>query len=205
MTKSLSLNIIYVTAILLCVAMGACRSSRHATGTATLSHWHTVEVPVKVVIDHPANMSLSGRATLVRDSSVYVSMRMLGMEVAFATADNDSVTLCDKYHKIYVSEALAALLPQKYASIGQLQRIMLGCTLPEELTGHISVSDPVNTPLGQAHQTINVDASAGKSEIKATLIYQFDKAVWDGQARKSPSVPRGAQRIDAAKLLKSLQ
>lgn len=191
-----------LTSLLLCLLLSACHSSRRTTTAAPQQGWHTLEVPVKVVIDKPMDLSLSGRMTLVRDSSVYLSMRMLGMEVAFATANADSVILCDRYHKMYIAEPLRALLPAKYAAIGELQRILTGCSLPTVLRDHIVMTDPVDTPLGQAHQVINTDTRVGNSTIKATLIYQFDKAVWDGQPRKLPAIPRGAERIEASKLLK---
>lgn len=193
---------ISLTAILLCVMLSACHSSRRAAVPDSQQGWHTLEVPVKVVVDKPFSISLSGRATLVRDSSVYVSMRMLGMEVAFLTANADSVVLCDRYHKMYVAEPLKSLLPAKYANTGELQRIMLGCSVPAGLQEHISVSDPVVTPLGDAHQVITAGSQLGSTKIQATIIYQFDKAVWNGQPRQMPTVPRGADKINPARLLK---
>ena len=103
----------FLTAILLCLVLAACHSSRKATVADNgIYRWHTLEVPVKVSVEKPLSLSCSGKATLVRDSVIYVSMRMLGMEVAYLYADADSAILCDRFHKLYISEPLDGLLPE---------------------------------------------------------------------------------------------
>lgn len=88
--------------------------------------WETLYVPFTMRCEKPVSMSISGRATMVRDSYVHMSMRMLGFEVAVVYIDNDSVVVADKYHKIVVSEPIDALTARTGLTLGNIQDLLLG-------------------------------------------------------------------------------
>lgn len=92
----------------------------------TYKPWHTLSVPVKVELRSPSKLSLSGRAYMVRDSLIHVSMRVFGLEVAVLRATPDSVFCIDKIHKLAVVENLTELTRRTGLTLGQLQRLMLG-------------------------------------------------------------------------------
>lgn len=195
----------FIIFLLVCLSLGACHSSRKTAGLSDKAHkWHTLEVPVKVSVDEPMNLGFSGKALLVRDSSIYVSMRMLGMEVAYIYADADSAVLCDRFHKLYLSEPLDRLLPARYASIDRLQEIMLGQVSPMEISDKLQYSEPVETPVGRLYKLIELKTALGKRKIDADLIYNYDKARWDDPDFRLPPVklPRNAERVDPQALMK---
>ena len=88
--------------------------------------WSSVYMPVRLKVSGPAQLSLSGRATMQRGEKLYVSFRMLGMEVASIYADKDSVFITDKYHKWLFAEDLGRLSERYGVTLSNLQDILLG-------------------------------------------------------------------------------
>jgi hypothetical protein len=84
-------------------------SDRFKALTATYSDWQQINVPIKVAIESPTKLSASGRAYMQRDKYIYISMRFLGMEVANAYIDTDSIIVCDKMNHRYVGESIRDL------------------------------------------------------------------------------------------------
>ena len=198
----------FLTAILLCLCLAACHSSRKATVADNGTYrWSTLEVPVKVSVEKPVSLSCSGKAMLVRDSAIYVSMRMLGMEIAYLYADADSAVLCDRFHKLYISEPLDRLLPARYARIGLLQQLMLGLESPDAISDRLQYSHPAETPLGKLYSLLRLQTSIAKKDIDASIIYNYNKARWDDPDFSMPSakLPRNAKKIDPQALLKGLK
>lgn len=193
--------------LLLCILLGACRSQRHAAATdSSRALWQSLEVPVKISIASPLSLACSGKATLVRDSSIYVSMRMLGMEVAYIYADADSAIFCDRYHKQYVSEPLDRLLPEEYASIGRIQNMMLGQNIPVIFSDKIELSDSVATPAGTLPSLFELTTTIAGKKINASVLYNYGKARWNepGTGSQPPRLPRNAEKADTRMLLKAL-
>lgn len=202
-----------LSTLLLCLALclglfASCRSQRQ-TATAHTSRpvWTTLEVPVKVSVDKPVSLKCSGKAVLMRDSSIYISMRLLGMEVAYIYADADSAVLCDRYHKLYLSEPLQRLLPPDYARISRLQDLMLGLEQPEQITRHVEYSQPVEALPGTVYSLLRLRARAGKKDIDASVTFNYDKARWNAPDFNMPSVrlPRNASRVGLPELLDELK
>lgn len=151
-----SLHILAVSAILLAVA--SCGSQKQNTSTpyntteigaygsipatqvlgalaaTTDNDWTAVTMPVKLAMLSPVSASMSGRATLVRDKSMYISLRVLGMEVAYLYADSDSVFAADKVHRMYLAEDMASLSDSYGVSLSNIQDMLLGRVF--ELGGH---------------------------------------------------------------------
>lgn len=86
--------------------------------------WDELNVPLKVEIASPMNVSVSGRAYLKRDRYVYVSLRFLGMEVINLYVDNDSVFVTDKMNKAYLAEGVGDVF--KGVRLQDMQDVLLG-------------------------------------------------------------------------------
>ncbi len=70
---------------------------------ASYSDWQRLRVPVTINLISPKQMSISGVATMVRDSSVNISLRMLGFEVGVIDINPDSITAAIKVNRQYAS------------------------------------------------------------------------------------------------------
>lgn len=93
---------------------------------ASYSPWTDVYVPVNLSLESPTSFSISGRATMVRDQLIHMSLRMLGMEVAVLHIEGDSVHIIDKYHRKYVTGSLSRLLGNYPLNIADMQDLLLG-------------------------------------------------------------------------------
>ncbi len=137
----------YVCSIILCVVLMTvvgCRSSKQATSSTTVEgderslsqhfdalaasyvDWEDVNLPVKLELDAPKQMSISGRATMVRGKSILISLRVLGLEVASLYITNDSVYATEKIHKYYLAEDINSLRGKFPVSINDVQDMLLG-------------------------------------------------------------------------------
>ena len=94
--------------------------------TDTYSQWETFYAPFSFQAIQPARLSVSGRATMVRDKYIFLSLRMLGIEIAFAYIDSDSVYVADKIHKIMAAAPLDAITSTTNMTLGNVQDLMLG-------------------------------------------------------------------------------
>ncbi len=130
--------------ILLCtVLLAGCRSSRNAVTPSTpvvnasvsdryeslvdgYGDWNDVSVPLDVDIVSPKGFSISGRAKMVRDKSVDISLRMFGFEVGRLYATTDSIYGMVKVGKTYMAESLAEIFPGMPFTIGNLQDMLMG-------------------------------------------------------------------------------
>ena len=201
-------------------AMSSCRSSRVATETpATESlEWHDVYMPVKLNLKSPSSMSMSGRATMVRDSVINLSMRVLGFEVAVANITNDSVWLVDKYHKYMFAEPLSAITGTYRMSVGDIQDMLLRrAALDDEIIfdnarsdSPVSVkfSDPVTSGDNQYYSDINLSAKLSNIDVAATLEWSLSSAKWNENRQVNFAAPTSGYTVisaaSVAKMLKSL-
>lgn len=173
----------------------------------TYQEWEDVQMPVTLSLVTPNKMSISGKATMVRDSAIYLSLRMLGMEVAQAYANPDSVWFVDKYHKMYVQESLQSLCGSYPMALDDIQDCLLGQAFPIDahgvtaeynleaevpwLTGmYFYRQDPPRvvaltynlvqeTPAGLACNLMNLSAATDSLSMTATVQWTLDKAQWN--------------------------
>ncbi len=83
-------------------------------------------VKCRVAVDAPQGLSFSGQATMKRGSWIHFSLRMIGMEVAAAWINNDSILVVDKFHRRYISQPLDALFRDTGVDVGDLQDFLTG-------------------------------------------------------------------------------
>ena len=88
--------------------------------------WHDVHMPINLSMQAPDGMSISGRATMVRNEEIYISLRVMGFEAAVIYANTDSVYFVDKYHKYAFGESFKSLMGSSGLTIGNLQDLILG-------------------------------------------------------------------------------
>lgn len=109
------------------IARGATVEQRYESLiTNSYREWSTLSVPVKIELTKPKQFSISGRAYMERDKSVFISLRFLGMEVGTIFIDNDSLFLTEKIHKYYVAEGVKSLLGGYPLTVADIQSLLLG-------------------------------------------------------------------------------
>lgn len=101
-------------------------SESYAALTGPYKDWQTLEVPVKVNISSPMKFSCSARMQMIRGRWLGISVRMLGFEVAYLTADNDSLHAYVKVQKRYVSESISRLFASSGYNLSNVQDLLLG-------------------------------------------------------------------------------
>lgn len=140
-----AIRYLYVVALVLTAAFSSCRTSKSVTEGAEQSaeyksvadrmkavianggnhEWQVLEVPVRVEISSPTNLSASAKAYLVPDSLLRLSVTILGFEVAQLQVTNDSIVAIDKYHKMYAAENLAKVLANVNVDMNSIQSLLL--------------------------------------------------------------------------------
>lgn len=156
--------------------------------------WQNVVMPVRITLRSPKNISFSGRATMIRDSVINLSMRVLGMEVASVNVTADSVWFADRFHKYVFSESTQRVLGSHQLTMGQMQDILFGIDTDgaDELTFDNPGSErPVtvrfgnfsDTPAGRMAGTIDIQAQVGKTAVDAGLQWSPERAEWNNPSR----------------------
>ena len=227
-----SLALRAIAALLLAVAAVGCHTSRQAP-SPTPGHameWSRVKVPLKVRLTSPQQMSVSGTLTMVRDTSLTLSLRVFGMEVALLAADGDSLLVLDKMHRRYLSASTSEFLARMPFGAGALQNLLLGrapdidlkaLPLPVELLPHsaavplsainveradgatvsLTFGAPLPTPCGMMPQSASITIPTAKFTLAATIDYNWDKAEWNSAVTpRAVSAPQGYTRLDPASL-----
>lgn len=223
--------------------------------------WTQLNLPLKVSVKSPEKLSLSGRIYMRRDHDIYITLRVLGMEVANMYINADSVYAADKAHKYYIAESIDKIFSGASLSIGDIQDALLGRafinnrgTLSDDLLNEVTLSEADNdswtiTPHSKINgnisyyfryadgdnslQSFNVDTGskqyictysdpatvddgsrfmqrlaistkAGKTDINATLTFDFDKVKWTVPESARWRSPKNYKRIDPRALSKAL-
>lgn len=132
-----------LTAAVMVLILTGCHSARQVAGSSkpvaemtldekvidVASHnqpWTQLNLPVKVAVKSPQKLSVSGRIYMRRDRDIYITLRVLGMEVANLYIDSDSVFAADKIHKYYIAEPIRDIFAGATLTIGDIQDALLG-------------------------------------------------------------------------------
>ena len=155
-----------VAAIISVAALTGCRTSRsaaisgggdatamalaeraHAVAAANLP-WTQLNLPVKIAVKSPQKISLSGRIYMRRDRDIYITLRVLGMEVANMYVNSDSVYAADKLHKYYIAEPIKDIFAGASLTIGDIQDALLGRpfingrgVITDKMLGQVTLTD----------------------------------------------------------------
>lgn len=171
--------------ILLVALMGltfpSCRSKKEAAGSETIAQeevkWKNVAVPVKLELLEPQRLTLSGRATMVRGEYVYISLRMLGFEVAqiYLTPQEADVVV-KQLQKMWIQEPIGDKLGRIGTPFTVIQEAMLGepdaiSSLPEKLD--LTVGGTRETPV------LTLRITKDKQTLLGRMTLSLSDARWD--------------------------
>lgn len=179
------------------VVTGAGNAAVQTVGVQTPAvpgEWQNVVMPVRVTLRSPKNVSLSGRVTMIRDSVINLSMRILGMEVATVNVTADSVWIADRFHKYVFSESTGRVLGSHRLTVGQMQDILFGIDTDgaDRLTFDnpgggtpvtVRFGDFRDTPAGRMAAAIDIEAQVGKTPVDAGLQWSPERAEWNNPSR----------------------
>lgn len=169
MTKK-SIYILLATVLFL-TALSSCKSSRQTVsstgegqsgmlaGTFDLkecfetvpTEWNTIQVPLTISLAKPTSFKASAKVYMTRDTSIYMSFTVLGMEMAAIQITNDSIFGVDKMHKQYVAESLESITANYPVNVSTLQQMFMG-----------EPCMPVGNKLSEKNFTINPDYENGQ-------------------------------------------
>lgn len=108
--------------------------------TGTYNSWTDLYAPITLQLESPKQFSVSGRATMVNGKEIYISLRMLGMELGVIYINEQKLYAVDKIHRQYIEEDLDRLLAGVDVTISDVQNILLG-RITNFGKGTISVED----------------------------------------------------------------
>lgn len=197
--RLLALSLVSVVLLVL----GGCRSAKPSGSTETEMRWNDIYVPVKLELTEPSRMSISGRAIMVRDQSIYLSLRMIGMEVATVYIDRDSIFATEKMHKQMLAVGFDDALGKRM-TIGELQSLLLGDPdgktgkLPKALSYTVERQDNGNV-------TVNLKVSTGRKVYSGRLVWDMGAAQFDTGSPRQWRRPSDYNVIDISRLPKLLE
>lgn len=192
--------------------------------------WTDITMPVNVSISRPTSLRVGGTMTMINGRDILISLRMFGFEVGAAYVTSDSVYAYAKMQRVYVAESISGLLGGLDLSLADIQSLLLGApvTIPSSISDtdiDMAVSPATGQPLtiSISHQSgrtasiayapvegaplaeeVALSMVSGRSEVAATLSYDWSRAQVDKGNTRSFSIPNGYRRLSGTALLKSL-
>lgn len=187
--QSTILSVFTITfAFILLIGLAGCRSSKSIVDQSMLDYssltlserlqevaaancpWTQLNLPLKVSLKSPDKLSLSGRIYMRRNHDIYVTLRVLGIEVANMYVNTDSIYVADKAHKYYLAEPIDKIFAGASLSIGDIQDALLGRafinnrgTLTADMLNQVTVADGENNSWDISPQ----------SKINGSISYSF--------------------------------
>ncbi len=178
--------------------------------------WQSLQVPLKMRMRSPKSISLSAKASFVRDEETTISFRMLGMEVACMHFDRDSIIIYEKLNHTMLAEAVPKLTQYTGFGVGEMQDLVLGTASIEGLLiiarqyldqCDVDKSDYVTTTYGEFPSEVSLEIVKDKFKLSASFSYDYDKAKWDEKVpafrKPDPSKYRVVKLKDLLKLFKN--
>ena len=93
---------------------------------STYMNWNDIVVPVELNLIQPKEFSITGKATIIKDESIYISILLLGFEAANIFINNDSIYATYKMGRIYLAENIKNLVKGYPIKLGDIQDMLLG-------------------------------------------------------------------------------
>lgn len=191
-------------AVLLLAAAG-CRSSKSVAPVPVPAdeQWSNIYLPVKLEMLQPKQMAVSGRVTMVRDSSVYFSFRIIGMEVASAYCDADSAFVAMKHNRTLLTAPLRGLLSGASLTVGDIQDLLLGeGRIPAKAAGRISYA--VDDVDDGSTRIVTLKTIGTRQPVEARLTWSMAEAEYDVTSPRMWRKPGGYRRVPVAELAAGL-
>lgn len=193
-----------ITIAIITLLMTGCRSGKEtAQVQQPAATWSNFSAPVKIQLESPKKFSISGRATLVRDKSIYISLRMLGLEVGTLYVTPDSVFATEKLHRYIVRESLAKVLEGRDIPFAQLQDLLIG----EQSAATAQLARAINyTAETNVNGQLTISASMQlKKPVAGKLIWSLNDARRDESSPAQWRQPSGYTEIPVSSVMKLLQ
>lgn len=198
------------------MALTGCRSNKSAiesTGTTPVQlvetgKWQNLYAPVTMEIIKPMEFSCSGRATMVNGESIYLSMRMFGMEVGslYATPA-DAVVAMRMPRKVVMEMPVFDRLQQSGLSFSDIQEALLG---NEKAIAKLKTdgSLTINSEVTDAASTVELHAIMQGKPFAVRFIWNLKDAEWNLDSPRQWTAPGSDYKrltpADAAAMLKGL-
>lgn len=200
--KHLSLLAILIVSLGLITSCGTKKQAVPVRDTS----WHTLSVPVKLSTTSPLRVSMSGKAFLVNDSLINVSVRLLGMEVGGVRVTADTITCLDRFHGYILEVPMAEITKSTGLRLMDIQDILLGKQeLPANIKKYITLTVKEAAEPGLCPQSVNVKAIGKDREIAGTITYTPNKAEIDKGNAPKWKRPKDYQAISYEQLLDILR
>lgn len=180
-------KILTIAVAIMAITLCGCRSKKNASESALekltpieeveSSVWKNVYAPITIDIIRPMQFTASGRITMVRGESIYLSIRMLGMEVANAYASPTQSVVAMKLPK---KMAMEIPLTEKHQSAGvsfaEIQEALLGnedalSKLPSSVTYKADTSD--------SSSVVELYTTYGGKDLAVRFTWDLKSAKWD--------------------------
>ncbi|MCH5246610.1 MAG: DUF4292 domain-containing protein [Muribaculaceae bacterium] len=165
---------------------------------------HSVILPFKITVDGSMSLVASGKASIERDKSVYMSVRFIGMEVFAIYSENDSIWIYDRTSGTLVADKLGKM-PGSNLQLNQhlLQNLLLGQNLPDlpldfnvgKGKASLIAADYEPTPWGESASCWSaiVEMKSQNIASEANMTWNFGAAEWNPEKLpqwKRPSKPK---------------
>jgi len=147
------------------------------------SDWDDVSMPVRLQLNSPSRMSVSGNLKMIRGKALAISLRILGFEVASLYADNDTIVVSAKVNNKYFAESLSRIRARYGFTLSDIQALVLGQaftagegTLRSDVRGRYSVK-----PLSETIPGNDYTFSFEPKDMPEWLHWFFVAGGYDGQ------------------------
>lgn len=188
----------YIPAIMIAVCAilaPGCRSKKAAStesqrSTAVVSEsvvddtsatWSTLYAPVSLDIMQPVQFSTSGRGQMVRGQSIWLSMRMIGMEVGSAVATPDMAVVAVKMpRKMKLEVPLADFLSRAGVSFELVQEALLG---NEDALSRLPQSVSYRTECTESRSVVELYTTYAGKPLSLRLTWNLGAAEWNSTPR----------------------
>lgn len=190
-------GILLSIAIAVAMAATGCRSNRSAVDNAQTTpvervetgKWKNLYVPVTMDIIKPMEFSCSGRATMVNGESIYLSMRMFGMEVgSFYATPDEAVLAMRAPSKVAVEMPIFDRLQQSGLTFSDIQEALLGNEHAlAKLKNFNSVS--FTSDVTDTRSTIEIQTVAQGKPVAVRLTWNLKDAEWNLESPRQWTAP----------------
>ena len=208
--KSHFLTLILGAAVLM--GLGACKSQKQPTAPSVIpsqpeqtATWQNVELPVKIEMMSPKQITLNGRATLVRDKYVLITIKMLFFEVGTIYADPQNVeVVLNQPSKIWIEQPIAEHFKKLKIDFATLQEALLG---DQTAIDRIPLHDGLGIVASGTERRPVVTAAikTSKRSMEGRLTWMMDQADWNVASPAAFSQPSsGYTRMTVQQLMQKL-
>lgn len=149
---------------------GMSLNGRVACVTEGYKPWSELNLPLKLSLRAPQKLSVSGRIYMRRDSDIYITLRVLGMEVANIYVNTDSVYAADRIHKYYFAEPISDIFAGASLSIGNIQDAITGRAF---INNDGTISSKASKLFTVSDDTDNTWVITPRTKINGDIAYQF--------------------------------